>query len=434
MHNKKFCLIVWLCLVFLIAKSADAIVINEIMYAPDGTDTGREWIELYNNEAFDVDITGWKLYENDINHGLTISQGDLVIPSNKYAVIADNSDSFLLDYPDFNGTLIDSAFSLLQDGEFICIQDSSLTSIDCVNYSSTWGANDNGKTLEKIDPSKDNTKDNWNESKVSGGTPGLKNSVSSTGSGQNPTADPNTIPLYVNVIGSIPSVNNITISPDYYSKEGFQIMPNAGENKEITISTVIGDDDSIDDIISVTATTNNKEINLLKKKSINEDEAIYEGKTNMSFYDSPGTYTVEIKAVDKSSLEEIKTTKFDYLELLAIDISSGQINFGSLITGTNNTLTGDNGLTIRNMGNIVSDIEIRGTDLTNGEEIINITNLQYQFSAFSFAPLLNNPTIEDINLGCGESSYENMNLRLYIPEETKIGSYSGSITITAIAD
>ena len=433
MYNKKFCLIVWLCLIFLIAKSTDAIVINEIMYAPSDDWGGylNEWIELYNNEAETINLTGWTI------DGKEILQ--TIIQPNEYLIIAKDDTKFKKFYPNVTCTIVKVAISLNNEGKTIILNDTTSTIIDSIDYTEyasdglDWGYN-NGNTLEKIDPNKNNTKDNWNESKVNGGTPGLKNSVSSTGSGQNPTADPNTIPLYVNVIGSIPSVNNITIFPDYYSTEGFQIMPNAGENKEITINAVIGDDDSIDDITSVTATTNNKEINLLKKESINEDEAIYESKINMSFYDPPGTYTVEIKAVDNSSLEEIKTTKFDYLELLAIDISSRQINFGSLITGTNNTLTGDNGLTIRNMGNILSDIEISGTDLTNGEEIINITNLQYQFSAFSFAPLLNNPTIEDINLGCGESSYENMNLRLYIPEETKIGSYSGSITITAIAD
>jgi len=436
MHNKKIYLLVGICLVFLIAKSADAIVINEIMYAPsdDWGGTYNEWIELYNNEANDIDITGWKLYENNQDYGLTLIQGGMVIPINEYVVIADNSSGFLLDYPNFNGTLINSKLSLNNVGEFICIRDSSLTSIDCVNYSKSWGADGNGNTLEKIDPNKGNTKDNWNESKVYGGTPGMKNSVSSTDSEQNPTAEPKIILISVNVIGNRPSVNSINISPDYYDAEGFQIMPNAGENKEITISAVIGDDDSIDDIASVTATINSNEIELLKKETINEYEAIYEGKINMSFYDLSGTYTAEVKAVDNSSLEQINTTEFNYLELLAVDISSGQINFGSLITGINNTLTGDNGLTIRNMGNIISNIEISGTDLTNDKGIINISNLQYKFGASSFAPLLNTPTIADINLGYGESSYTNMNLKLYIPTGTEKGDYTGSITMTAIAD
>ena len=426
MHNKKFCLIVWLCLVFLIAKSADAIVINEIMYSPDGTDTGHEWIELYNNEALDVDISEWKLYENNINHGLTLIQGDMIIPKDEYAIIVDKNDSFLLDYPGFNGTLIDSAFSLNNTGEFICIKNNSAL-VDCVDYSSSWGADGNGKTLEKIDPNKGNTKDNWNESRVNGGTPGMKNSV-------NDNADSDIIPLYVNVIGSIPSVNSINISPDCYSTQGFQVMPNAGKNKEITISAVIGDDDSIDDIISVIATINNNEIELLKKETISEYEAIYEGKTNMSFYDAPGTYTADVKAVDNSSLEQINTTEFNYLELLAVDISSGQINFGSLITGINNTLTGDNGSTICNIGNIISNIEISGTNLSNGNEIIGINNLYYEFGTSSFKPLSISPLIADINLGYGESSCTNMNLKLYIPTGTEKGDYTGSITMTAIAN
>jgi len=416
------------------AKSADAIVINEIMYNPDGTDTSREWIELYNNEALDVDISEWKLYENDVNHGLTVSQGDLVIPSNEYAVITDNADSFLLDYPDFNKTLIDTTFSLGNLGELICIKDNSLTLVDCVDYLPSWGADGNSKSLERKNPDQESNEDNWAESISEKGTPGSENSVSSISSEPNPTAEPKTISIYVNVIGQKPSINNISISPDYYNTEGFQVMPNAGENKEITISVVVGDDDSIDNIVSVTTTINSNEIELLRKETISEYEAIYEGKANMSFYDAPGTYTIEVKTIDSSSSEEIKTSEFEYLELLAVDINFDTLNFDEITTGTNKSLDGSSGLTIQNIGNLVSDLEISGTDLTTGEEIINISNLQYQFSASSFVPLLNNPAIADINLIYGESSYENMNLKLHIPEETKIGSYSGSITITAIAD
>ncbi len=431
---KKFCMAFWLCFVFLIAKSVNAIVINEIMYNPDGTDAGREWIELYNNEDFSVDISEWKLYENNINHGLTLSQGDFVIPGREYAVIADNSDIFLADYPDFNKTLIDSAFSLSNLGELICIRDGSLSLVDCVSYSPSWGADGNGKSLERKNPDEESTENNWAESILDKGTPGFKNSVSSTGPGQNQTAEPETISVYVNVIGKKPCISNITISPDYYDMEGFQVMPNAGKNKEITITAVITDDNSIDNIISSTATIKNNEIELLKKESISEHEAVYEGKTNMSFYDYPGSYDVVIKAVDNLGSEEIKTAQFEYLGLLAVDINLDSVNFGEVAAGTNKSLDENNGLTIQNTGNIASDIEVSGTDLTNGEEIIDIANLQYQFSGFSFVSLLKNPATAGTNLKCGESSYEEMNLKLHIPEGTKIGSYSGSITITAVAE
>ncbi len=425
MHNKKFCLIVWLCLVFLIAKSTNAIVINEIMYAPsdDWGGAGNEWIELYNNDMGTINLTGWTI------DGKAIPK--TIIKPGEYLIIAKDDTKFKEFYPNVTCTIVKATIILTNSGETIALNDTTLTIIDSIEYteyaSDGWGYNNN-KTLER------NTTSGWKESSVHGGTPRMKNSVSSTNPEQNLTAEPKIISIYVNVIGKKPSINNITISPDYDSTEGFQIMPNAGENKEITISAVIGDDDSIDDISSVTATVKNMEIELLKKETLNEYEAIYEGKTNMNFYDAPGNYDVALKAVDNSSSEEIKTTEFEYLELLAVDINFDTINFGEIISGANKSFDGNNGLTIHNIGNFVSDIEIRGTNLTNGEEIIDISNLQYQFSSFSFAPLLNIPTIADINLGCGESSYENVNLKLYIPEETKIGSYSGSITITAIAN
>lgn len=40
---------------------AAAVVINEIMYDPVGTDTGYEWVELYNNGTEDIDLEGAKL-------------------------------------------------------------------------------------------------------------------------------------------------------------------------------------------------------------------------------------------------------------------------------------------------------------------------------------------------------------------------------------
>lgn len=51
-----------LLVVFFIPKIACAdIVINEVLYDPDGIDTGKEYIRLYNNGDSDVDLTNWDL-------------------------------------------------------------------------------------------------------------------------------------------------------------------------------------------------------------------------------------------------------------------------------------------------------------------------------------------------------------------------------------
>src|SRR4051812_46838445 len=88
------------------------VVITEIMYdLPTGSDSGREWIEIYNAGSESVKLTGWKLFENSTNHKISaVSGGDALLPSS-YTVIADNAEKFKADWPQFSGQLFDSTFS-----------------------------------------------------------------------------------------------------------------------------------------------------------------------------------------------------------------------------------------------------------------------------------------------------------------------------------
>ncbi len=129
---------------------AHALIISEITYDPQGSDTSREWIEVYNDTGSGIDLSTWKFNESGTNHSLVASQGGTVIPANGYAVIADNPTKFLLDYPTFSGILFDSSFSLSNSGELIVMKDGNGAQIDSVNYSSAIGGNDDGSTLSFI--------------------------------------------------------------------------------------------------------------------------------------------------------------------------------------------------------------------------------------------------------------------------------------------
>ena len=133
-----------------IISFSHALIINEIMYDPQGSDTSREWIEVYNDTSGDINLSSWKFFESGTNHGLVTSQGGVTIPASGYAVIADNPAKFLLDYPAFSGILFDSSFSLSNSGELIVMKDGSSVQIDSVNYSASIGGNDDGSTLSFI--------------------------------------------------------------------------------------------------------------------------------------------------------------------------------------------------------------------------------------------------------------------------------------------
>jgi len=144
-----------------------SVFINEIMYDLDGADTGREWIEIFNFGSGDADLLNWKLYEAGVNHKINIAgeNNDFIISSGGYAVIADDPEKFLLDWPNFSGIIFDSSFSLSNVGENIILKDSDLKDIDSVSYTSEWGANGDGKSLQKIN-------NNW---QTASSTPGAQN-------------------------------------------------------------------------------------------------------------------------------------------------------------------------------------------------------------------------------------------------------------------
>jgi hypothetical protein len=147
---KKLVFALFCSSLFFISNITNAsVLINEIMYDPPGNDTNREWIEVSNDSNASVDFSGYKFYENETNHGLTIYQGDSNVPAGGYFIIVSNPVSFLEDYPSFSGVIFDSSFSLNNTGEELILKDENLNSVDTVTYNSSQGGNDNGNSLQK---------------------------------------------------------------------------------------------------------------------------------------------------------------------------------------------------------------------------------------------------------------------------------------------
>ena len=153
--------------------------ITEIMYDLDGSDTGREWVEVHNTGSAALDLSLWKFFEGNTNHGLVHSDGPALVEPGHYAVIVDKPEKFLLDHPGTGVTILDSSFSLNNTGEVLIIRNSESLDIDSVTYSSEQGAAGDGNSLSFVGSV-------W---RASIPTPGADNSSEQVISGSNSEQD-----------------------------------------------------------------------------------------------------------------------------------------------------------------------------------------------------------------------------------------------------
>lgn len=126
------------------------VLINEIMYDLEGTDGKREWIEI-RVIGESVDVTSLKLNENDVDHSISLFQGNKTLNDGEYAIIADNPDQFLIDNPQISGNIFDSAFSLSNEGEVLKIIGVGGKILDEALYTKELGANGTGNSIQLND-------------------------------------------------------------------------------------------------------------------------------------------------------------------------------------------------------------------------------------------------------------------------------------------
>lgn len=162
------------------ASAEQNILINEIMYDLIGSDDKHEWLEIYNQSAEAIDLTGWKLNDGDNATSHTLnpppkngSRGSIIIPAGGFILLADDTETLIKDMPNYSGTIIDTTISLNNTSAQLKLLNTEGVEIANISYNKNLGANGNGKTLE------------WDggifkESLSEGGTAGALNSILSS--------------------------------------------------------------------------------------------------------------------------------------------------------------------------------------------------------------------------------------------------------------
>ena len=149
-------------LLFLEISMAD-VLITEVMYDPECSDSYCEYVEIYNNNTQTINITSWTIEDSGSVDVLEGNDEDILIPGNGYGIIVD-SDSRIYSNFEVDDNVIwiyadDTAIGNgLSNTETIILKDENTTIVSNVTYDGST----NGKSYNLID-------DSWN---LSDATPG----------------------------------------------------------------------------------------------------------------------------------------------------------------------------------------------------------------------------------------------------------------------
>lgn len=148
------------------------IAINEIAWMGTEKAASDEWLELYNNANYGINLNGWSLR---VQNSFQISLKG-TIPAKGFYLLERSDDQTLPDTP------ADMIFkgSLTNKGQKIGLYNKTGDLIDEVDCSQGWFSGDNAskQTMERIKPEEDGSMaGNWQTSLLSKGTPKSQNSL-----------------------------------------------------------------------------------------------------------------------------------------------------------------------------------------------------------------------------------------------------------------
>ncbi len=143
----KKILLISLCIFLGTCSYARASVsINEIAWMGTSISSTNEWIELFNDSAESVDLSGWKIIT--VDGGLTINLSGSISAQGFYLIERTDDDTL----PTITADLVAPFGSgLSNSGEDIVLKDSTGNTVDTLSFSSGWPGGDNTtkETMQK---------------------------------------------------------------------------------------------------------------------------------------------------------------------------------------------------------------------------------------------------------------------------------------------
>jgi len=155
------------------------VIINEICFAPDSSNSTGDWIELHNISDQYVDLSDWIVSDGDNRHTYEIKKGTILEPHG-YQVICRKKYEFAEIHPEVENYEGNLGFGLSSLGDVVRLFTSETELVNLVSYgvNTPWPMimPGSGYTLSLLSPELDNfMASSWAVSEQKNGTPGRKN-------------------------------------------------------------------------------------------------------------------------------------------------------------------------------------------------------------------------------------------------------------------
>ena len=133
--------------------AAAQVVISEFLYDAEGSDTDREYVELFNAGASPVDLTKWKINDGS-NHTLNAPPkngggGSRTLAPGAYALLVDSAADFIPLHSGVSVAIIDTVLSLPNVSGAITLIDDEGATADSVSYDKEQGGAGDGNALTR---------------------------------------------------------------------------------------------------------------------------------------------------------------------------------------------------------------------------------------------------------------------------------------------
>jgi len=445
--KKRYLIFLQLLLFLVVIKTVaatDNVMITQVLYDPI-TESGGEAVELYNPTSASIDVSGWLLATETSPTDVTFPDNTMV-SSGGYYLVADAGWSSSKDDSLWREADYEEIMTLTNIDAGVALSDGS-NIIDAVGWGDALNIGSGlfegtpssgsieGESLVRIKSGGSYVDSNDNLNDFLAAAPDFHNSSF----GDDLFSD-SEITIVAIVGGSFPVINSFDIlTDDDTSTAGNQVNPVPKQNKTVEVESVISHDNGNGYINNVMIAIGSRNINMTKELELNSTVSMYKANFSMSYYESAGNYTAVLTVTDNSGFSDNASASFDYMSLIAMEIDTNSLQFAAM-PGMSSEIIGDmdestaTNTTIKNIGNLVFDVELSGTNLSSSSNIIDVGNIQYTFNGdynnslagtLSYLP-------QTKQLGIETVSKQPLSFKLSIPTATVPGNYTGTITLIAV--